>query len=170
MNDESDILDTSTQEESLLSYFKQSRIPTPDRWPQSSPVYVVASHRAPDVKYELPCLESDAMPPFPLDGTVVPFDGPLFNGKMISRIKNAPSMKLSPGDNTLSKCPSKNYFKGKSRMFQWIVQGKFKRRLRFDKVVTGQEFDRPFRNAPSATIVRKGIDLLRNRLPDAFEW
>lgn len=55
-------------------------------------------------------------------------------------------------------------------MFQWTVRGVFKKRMRFDEVVTGQDFDRPFRNTPSASIVRTGINMLRNRLPESFEW
>jgi|AntRauTorckE5430_2_1112549.scaffolds.fasta_scaffold05602_2 hypothetical protein len=155
------------EKEEFLSYFQTSNVPNPDKWPDESPIYLAASQRAPNIKYDLPLQESCASPPFPLDGTAVPLDGPLFKGVMVSRIKNAPRMTRSCSSNPTS---NGNYFKGKSRMFQWTVQGIFKKRIRFDKLITGQEFDRPFCNTPSTTLMKKGLHLLKSRLPDTFEW
>ena len=154
-------------ENQFLSYFRDSELPDPEYWPSKFPLYVTGSKRARDVKYDLP-IQSSQSPPFPLDGTVVRFSGPSFEGKIASRVKDAPIMS-SVQQNPIE-CSSKEYFKGKSRQFQWTVQGYFKKRIRFDKVVTGQDFGREFRNPPSNAIVRKGLDLLRNKLPDTFEW
>lgn len=158
---------TSLEEEAFLSYFHQSKLPHPDKWSEESPIYISASRRAPAITYDILPQQSETPPPFPLDGTIISFDGPLFKGKIVSRVKDVPAMNMT---HRTPSCPTTQYFKSKSRMFQWTVQGTFKKRIRFDKVVTGQEFARPFRNAPSASIVRKGISLLRSRLPDTFEW
>jgi len=168
MGKSSNTVTNDSEKEEFLSYFQTSNVPNPGKWPEESPIYLAASQRAPNIKYDLPPQESRVSPPFPLDGTAVPLDGPLFQGVMVSRIKNAPRMVKSSSSN-----PSPNnakYFKGKSRLFQWTVQGTFKRRIRFDKLITGQEFDRAFCNTPSTALVKKGIDLLRSRLPDTFEW
>ncbi len=63
----------------------------------------------------------------------------------------------------------RDYFRNRSRQYQWSVQGRFKKRIRFDEVVTGQEFGRPFRNTPSTRIVKKGLHLLKHKLPETFE-
>jgi hypothetical protein len=65
---------------------------------------------------------------------------------------------------------SEAYFKGRSRHFQWTVQGVFKERVRFDEMVTGQDFDRPFRNPPAMKLVDQALVLLKTKLPDTFEW
>ncbi len=157
---------THDEEEAFLSYARQSKLPEPSSWPESSPIYVCASARAPHIQYEINSRDGGFPPPFPLDGTLVDFDGPLFKGCIVSRIKNAPAMNLNPVHNQRHSSD----FEKKSRLFQWTVQGVFKKRIRFDEVTTGQDFGRPFRNTPSATIVKKGLDLLRNKLPDSFEW
>ena len=103
-----------SEKEAFLSYSKQSKLPNPTNWPDNSPVYVCSSRRAQSVKYDLKpqC--------FPLDGTPVHFDGPLFKGQIASRIKNAPPMNLS-GRQPPS-CTSKKYFKGERyRINQFAV-------------------------------------------------
>jgi hypothetical protein len=152
----------------FLSYFNDSKLPNPDCWPDNSPIFVSASKRAPEIKYQLHASNDNEVKPFPLDGSIVPFSGPLFRGKIVSRMRDVPSM--APRGQSPPLCSSDEYFKGRSRQFQWTVQGVFSKRCRFDKVVTGQDFTRPFRNAPSSAIVKRGMDLLRNRLPETFEW
>jgi len=49
------------------------------------------------------------------------------------------------------------------------VSGTFTKRMRFDEVVTGQDFGRPFRNSPASHLVKRGLDLLKNKLPETFE-
>ena len=159
----------NTAKSQFLSYFRDSKLPDPEFWPSKSPLYVTGSKRAGDVKFNLPRQNSQSLPPLPLDGTVVTFSGPLFQGKIVSRVKDAPIM-TNATDKQSPACSSKDYFRGRSRQFQWTVQGFFSKRIRFDEIVTGQDFGREFRNPPSNVIVRKGLDLLRNKLPDTFEW
>jgi hypothetical protein len=171
-NTSSDVTCNEQNHKKFLSYFDDSKIPHPDEWPDNSPVFVSTSKRAPGIKYHLPQAEqnnNNTATPFPLDGTVIHFNGPLFRGKIVSRMKDVPSMSI-PSEHSPPLCSSEVYFKGRSRKFQWTVQGVFTKRCRFDKIVTGQNLDRPFRNAPSSTLVKRGLDLLRHRLPNTFEW
>jgi len=100
-----------------------------------------------------------------MNGDVVAFTGPNFEGRLVSRMR----------DVSLHPCNGRHmsndeYFRNRSRQYQWTVQGRFKRRIRFDEIVTGQDFGRPFRNMPSSKMVKKGLDLLKHKLPETFEW
>ncbi len=158
----------SDENDDFLSYFRESGLPQPDHWPDNSPVFVTASQRAPLITYDLKQRDDVDVTPIPLDGSIVDFSGPLFRGKIVSRMKDVPSM--STEGQTPPSCASEEYFKGRSRLFQWTVQGVFSKRCRFDQVVTGQYLDRPFRNAPCSSIVKRGLGLMKNRLPDTFDW
>lgn len=100
-----------------------------------------------------------------MNGRAVPFDGPNFSGVMKSRMRDVPVPPRCDRDGM----SNGSYFQNRSRQYQWSVRGRFKRRIRFDKIVTGQEFGRPFRNAPSSRVVKKGLDLLKHKLPETFD-
>ena len=151
--------------ESFFAYFRSSKLPHPDNWPGKSPIFVSASKRARNVTYRLPQNIDGYQTPFPLNGDVVTFTGPLFQGKIVSRVRGADSISSGAKVSTPD-----NYFKGRSRQFQWTVQGVFSKKMRFDDLVTGQDFCRPFRNAPASNLVKKGLNLLKNRLPETFDW
>lgn len=94
----------------------------------------------------------------------------------MSRVRDVPSTSSKASLDETSKrlfrpavVDSKKYFAGRSRQFQWSVQGRFAERVRFDRVVTGQDFGRPFRNAPAVSLVKKGLELLKPKLPETFE-
>lgn len=148
------------------AYAQQSGLPSSSEWPSSSPLLVVPSHRAREVEYQLPSdpVGGASAPAIPMDGRAVPFDGPTFVGTLRSRMRDvpAPSGQGAPISNG-------DYFRNRSRQYQWSVQGCFKRRTRFDSVVTGQDFGRPFRNAPSSRVVKRGLELLKHKLPETFE-
>lgn len=146
------------ERKAFSAYAEQSHLPSASEWPSS--ILITPSRRAgKDVRFQ--------KNPLPMNGSVVEFDGPSFSGKMISRIRDTPDDDGSGNSNNL--VSNIDYFSGRSRTYQWSVQGRFKRRIRFDKLITGQEFDRPFRNKPSNKMVNKGLDLLRSRLPQTFE-
>ena len=148
------------------SYAQQSGLPSSSEWPGDSPLLVVPSNRAKDVKYSLENDGGDSsLPAVPMDGRVVPFDGPLFQGKLVSRMRDVPTS----NPNSEVKMSNREYFQNRSRQYQWSVQGRFKKRSRFDKIVTGQEFGRPFRNAPSSGVVKRGLGLLKHKLPESFD-
>lgn len=151
----------------FLAYYKKSRLPPVETW-TSYPLYVTSSIRASsNVVYDLPMAGGDFVPSFPLDGSPVDFDGPLFEGKIQSRVRGtSAATKFNCKTPAIS---NDQYFSGRSRQFQWRVQGTFKQRMRFDEVVTGQEFGKPFRNFPDALVIKTGMTLLKSRLPDSFE-
>mmetsp|Transcript_3555 Transcript_3555/g.7776 ORF Transcript_3555/g.7776 Transcript_3555/m.7776 type:complete len:219 (-) Transcript_3555:6-662(-) len=155
------------ERKAFSAYAQQSGLPSPSEWPDNTPLLVVPSHRASDVEYQLSCNEVDgesSISSLPMNGCNVPFDGPSFSGILKSRMRDVPI----PKDN-VNDMSNKDYFQNRSRQYQWSVQGRFKKRIRFDKIVTGQEFGRPFRNAPSSRVVKKGLDLLKHKLPETFD-
>lgn len=169
---------STEEEEKFLSYFRKSSLPkNPNEW--GSPIAISESSRAPYIVYDLdqdkkredPAEANANMPNssrgcFPLNGEVVEFSGPLFEGKIVSRVRHMPEGE-GQGDRWKK---NKQYFEGRKRLYNWTVQGKFKERIQFDNVLTGQDLGRPFRNAPSASLVKKGLDLLKTRLPESFKW
>lgn len=106
----------------FMSYYRRSRIPPHETWPQKLPIYVSASARAPYIKYTLPNEEHTAereqddceqdmwqheeekkqLPsiptPFPLNSEIIHFEGPLFEGLITSRIKGVPEPNNLPID------------------------------------------------------------------------
>jgi len=123
----------------------------------SCPIFLAPSSRVPEMKFNYPplyAIDGSLCKSIPMDGTPVSISSPLFEGVMVSRVKGM-------GDN--------EYFEGRRRSFQWSLQGKFKRRIRFDHLVTGQDLGRPFRNVPNVSFIDKGLHLLKGRLPDVFE-
>lgn len=155
--------------EAFVAYAKQSGLPSASDWPDNTSLLVVPSLRAKDVEYQLPHAEigeSSSLPVLPMNGSAVHFDGPNFEGKLVSRMRDVPTTPNSNDSNLMS---NSDYFQNRSRQYQWTVQGRFKRRIRFDNITTGQEFGRPFRNAPSSGVVKRGLDLLKHKLPQTFD-
>jgi len=158
----------------FLTYAQQSGISVSTaEWVSNSSLLVLPSQRAREIQFHLPdcknsssCSTGDSsLSTIPVNGFPIVFTGPHFEGKLVSRIRD-----VNTSTSTKGKLLTNNqYFANRSRQYQWCVQGRFKKRIRFDKVVTGQEFGRPFRNAPSSFVVRKGLDLLKSKLPEAFE-
>ena len=152
---------TSTQEKTIddedlrafLSYSQQSGLPSPENWPDDVFTIVTPSQRAKEIKYDLP--NNSTYPEFikslPMNGEIINFNGPHFEGKLVSRMRDVPLHLQNDTNMTNAK-----YFSNRSRQYQWTVQGRFKRRIRYDKVMTGQEFGRPLRNMPSSKMVKGG--------------
>ena len=59
------------------------------------------------------------------------------------------------------------FFPGRRRKMQVCVQGEFKRRVRFDKVLNGQEFAKPLK-LPAQRVVTWAFGLVKNKLPSTF--
>lgn len=84
------------------------------------------------------------------------FSSELFEGKCLLRFKDVSSDDPA-GD--------ANYFLGRRRLFQAIVQGKFKKELPVSDVLTGHEFARPLQRLPPSWMVRAGTNLIRRLAP-----
>lgn len=82
----------------------------------------------------------------------------LFEGTILIRIKNIES------DNETGDA---SYFDSRSRIFQSIVQGRFKEELLVSNVFTGHEFCRPFKNLPPSFILNGVTKLCSTLAPGA---
>ena len=130
----------------FAEYARQSQLPPLEDWDGDS--LLLSSVRGKNISYT----KSKKLP---TDGSIVHFSSPLFVGKLLTRIRDD---------------DQSSYFHQKSRKYNWIVQGHFIREgIGFDEVITGQEFDRPFRNAPSSKLVQHLLEMLKHKLPDSFD-
>lgn len=162
--------DNAEQDRSaFLSYSQQSGLPPQEKWPNDVSAVVTPSIRANEIEYDLPNNSSgpDFVSSLPMNGDIVRFNGPNFEGSIVSRMRDVRPLHQCNNDSQMTNV---QYFENRSRQYQWTVQGRFKRRMRFDQVMTGQEFGRPFRNMPSSTMVKKGLEMLKHKLPATFEW
>ena len=127
-------------------------LPVPTAWPHF-PVLV--------------CANSDAQPdlaipiygrgPVPL-GKPFKFVSDLFEGMCLIRLRGVPSDDAD-GD--------ANYFLGRRRKFQAIVQGRFKEPLNVSEVLTGHEFVRPLKGLPPPWVLSAGVNLIKRLAPGA---
>jgi hypothetical protein len=157
------------QRNAFSAYAQQSGLRASSaEWTSNSSLLVLPSHRAREIVFRLPCRDcgdgKSSLRVLPVNGCPIAFNGPNFEGKLVSRIRDADTTSNVEG-NLL---PNKQYFHNRSRQYHWCVQGRFKKRVRFDKVVTGQDFGRPFRNRPSSLVVKKALELLKSKLPESF--
>lgn len=74
------------------------------------------------------------------NGSTIPFETPHFKGEAVLWIKGLPTS--PPG-----------LFKGQKRKTLITIQGKFKREVVYNDLVSGQEFFRPLKNIPSMWLV-----------------
>eukprot|EP01084_Bolivina_argentea_P048105 88647_1 len=84
--------------------------------------------------------------------TVFEFESRIFKGKGICRAVDLPNT-------------DKSYFKGRSRKMDFTFQGEFKRRICFDRLYTGQVFDKPFTKIPGQYLVSAAIKLVKSLAP-----
>ena len=84
----------------------------------------------------------------------IPFEmeSDLFEGVILIRIKGLQS------DDVAS---DKKYFEGRRRIYQTIVQGRFKEELLVSDVLTGHEFVRPIKNIPPAFVLNAATSMMR---------
>jgi hypothetical protein len=87
------------------------------------------------------------------------FESDLFVGYCLVRIKG-----VSNSDDPES---DRDYFDGRRRIFQTVVQGRFKEPLSVDSVLTGHEFVKPMQNLPHPWILRTATNLIGKLAPGA---
>ena len=94
--------------------------------------------------------------PCPL-GKPFKFSSDLFEGTCLIRIKDSNS------DDTYS---DSEYFAGRKRIFQSVVQGRFKEDgLRVSDVLTGHEFSRPLQNLPHPWVLKTASNFIGRVAP-----
>lgn len=85
-----------------------------------------------------------------------PIETDLFRGVIMILARNAPSAYPSRIE---------HYFRGKKRVTAVFVQGRFKRTVSFDRVLTGQTFGRPLKHLPGRWILDIALTFLRSIAP-----
>eukprot|EP00978_Attheya_sp_CCMP212_P013071 scaffold32644_cov55-Attheya_sp.AAC.2 len=94
---------------------------------------------------------------------VIDFETSLFVGTVMLRIQNAKF--FSPSD-PQNDDEENNYFEGKKRTFQSVIQGRFKSpNVLMSRCVTGQAFDRPARKLPARWILSGAVKLMSRLAP-----
>lgn len=89
-------------------------------------------------------------------GVPFEFSSELFEGKCLVRLRD------NPTDDPAS---DHEYFLGRRRRFQAIVQGRFKKELAVSDVLTGHEFVRSLQRLPPSWMLRAGTNLIRRLAP-----
>ncbi|CAM9945118.1 unnamed protein product, partial [Ascophyllum nodosum] len=97
--------------------------------------------------------------PVNTDDMAVPFETPLFKGRLLMRVKGLTSGVPDQGHGAQA------YFRGKKRLVQCAVQGCFKKEMPFDRAYTGQAFQRPFTKVPAKWLVRSAFAVIRRLSP-----
>jgi len=144
----------SFADEDLLSPRSYGAPPPPlDQWPQrpmyiTIPPYASCEHLSGDltVNGEVP----------------IEFETPLFKGKLICRFKG---FNTPPNAANGAKERVDAYFRGKKRLFQYVVQGRFKREVDVGEAFSGHEFVKPLEAIPSRFIVKTILKFLRSMNP-----
>ena len=144
----------SFADEDLLSPRSYGAPPPPvHQWPQrpmylTIPPYAACEHLSGDltVNGEIP----------------IEFETSLFKGKLICRFKG---FKTPPNAAKGAKERVDGYFRGKKRLFQYVVQGQFKREVDVGEAFSGHEFVKPLEGIPSKFIVKTILKFLRSMNP-----
>ena len=143
--------DASGTPQPMIVHRTSNDIPKVVDWPHR-PIFVcVNTPCSPNLKVE----EQYADGPCPL-GKPFSFSSDLFEGKCLIRLKGVPS------DDPES---DENYFSGRRRLFQTVVQGRFKEPLKVSDVLTGHEFTRPLQNLPHPWILKAATNLIYKLAP-----
>lgn len=114
----------------------RTALPPIEDWPHR-PVFVKAS----DETKVIGLNENDALPL----GVPFEFETSLFRGRMLLRLRNATSDDMESHS---------AYFLGRKRLMQTVVQGRFKKSLRFDEVYMGTLLREPLRLLPPPSIAK----------------
>ncbi|CAJ1959629.1 unnamed protein product [Cylindrotheca closterium] len=138
----------------------------PSEWPHR-PAYFCAH---PDVHTK----DYEAGAPLPL-GDFIEFETDLFVGKMICRMKPLPPTTSPPDDSSGHTRPADNsnkseesssssssssheshkeYFHGKKRHYQFVVQGHFRKSIPLSDIAMGDFYEKPFLGIPKGAIMR----------------
>jgi len=84
--------------------------------------------------------------------TVFQLESKLFKGCAIVRAIDLPTT-------------NKAYFKGRNRKMDFTFQGQFKRRICFERLYTGQVFEKPFTKLPAQYLIAGAVKLVKSLAP-----
>lgn len=146
--------DSITGADSISETLLQEKhsVPPPSKWPHY-PVLVTANNtkKSPERIHIFDYKDFHVPLGIPFE-----FESELFRGTALFRFKGVPS------DDEEG---STDYFNGRERRFQAVIQGRFKEELSCADVITGHEFDQSFRNLPPAWVIGAGRALIKQLAP-----
>ena len=118
--------------------------PVPDqgsaKWP-NRPIYFCSHPQIITKKYK----PGEALPL----GVPIDFESELFKGCIFLRLRS-----VEPLQNGQEKKKHNEYFDGKKRFYQAVIQGQFKQEFNFSELVLGDFYTRPFHGIPRGAIVK----------------
>lgn len=133
---------------SIVLMRDERSLPHTDKW-KHRPILICANTPA------IPDLITAGDGSLPL-GVPFKFSSALFEGSCLIRVKGSKSD--APDDD-------EKYFSGRKRIFQSIVQGRFKEEVKVSDVMTGHEFARPLKNLPHSIILKTATNILSRISP-----
>jgi len=129
-------------------------IPDPSEWPHRPVLVCNNTPVSSKIQVEPPIGNG----PCPL-GKPFKFSSELFEGQCVIRLRYVPNSDDPAGDEA--------YFSGRRRLFQTIIQGRFKQPLPVSDVLTGHEFVKPLQNLPHPWILKAATNLIGKLAPGA---
>ena len=145
---------STVKETVTVSSRESSSLPDVESWPHR-PLLICANTSA-STDLNVPQYDIGACPL----GKPFKFSSNLFEGKCLIRIKDSASDDVQ-GDS--------EYFSGRKRIFQSVVQGRFKEDgLRVSDVLTGHEFARPLKNLPHPWILKTASNFIGRVAPGSL--
>ena len=141
----------AAREKSVILMRESYSLPDIETWPHRPLLICVNTPVSINIK-----VPTYGLGPCPL-GKPFEFSSDLFEGTCLIRIKESNSDDVH-GDT--------DYFSGRKRIFQCVVQGRFKEDgLRVSDVLTGHEFGRPLKNLPHPWILRTASNFIGRVAP-----
>lgn len=127
-------------------------LPDVNTWPHRPLMICANSIACPDLKVPEHGLEACPL------GVPFNFSSELFEGTCLIRLK---------GSNSDDPDEDAEYFSGRKRIFQSVVQGRFKEEISVSDVTTGHEFARPLKNLPHPFILKTATNFIGKVSPGA---
>jgi hypothetical protein len=138
----------SRHDKSIVLMRDERSLPNVENW-KHRPILICANTTA------VPDLITADDGTLPL-GVPFKFSSALFEGTCLIRVKGSRSD--APEEDA-------KYFSGRKRIFQSIIQGRFKEEVKVSDVMTGHEFARPLKNLPHPIILKTATNILSRISP-----
>ncbi len=136
---------SSVNDQSIVYSREAYSLPNVEEWP----------HRPLLVCLNTPACPNHKVPTFGLGscpiGVPFKFESDLFIGQCLIRLKGANSDNPD-GD--------EEYFTGRKRIFQSVIQGQFKEKVNVGDVLTGHEFAKPLTNLPHPWVLKTATNFI----------
>jgi hypothetical protein len=142
-----------TNNSDTIQQRQSSDLPDPIEWPHRPVLLCVNTPVSKSLT-----VANFAQGPCPI-GKPFRFSSDLFEGKCLVRLRNVANSDNPDGDSA--------YFSGRRRLFQTIIQGRFKEPLSVNDVLTGHEFVKPLQNLPHPWILKAATNLIGKLAPGA---